>query len=215
MRFHNVNGELDATPRTRTFAEELAAALSAMDCVLNGERAIYASSELTTGRRLYTVMREAGVRDRRELHRKLGEAEWKRRLWDPNFSEAIELARVVRARSGGALVITPAPYAASGWSQPEYLTLWETVVRTRVGRVVFGRDWEYSNGCAFEFAVAMDAGLPVFTEDGAPISLEQGRGLIAAAAAAIEADGFDGAELRRCLARLSLLPPAPGVRSSS
>ena len=202
MRFYNSNGELDATARTRTFAEELASALSAMDCVLNGEKAIYASSELTTGRRLYELMREAGVRDRRELHRKLGEAEWKRRLWDPNLAEALELARNVRPRSGGGLVLTPGPYAASGWSQPEYLTLWETVVRTRIGRVVFGRDWQYSNGCAFEFAVAMDAGLPVFDEDGTPISLEQGRALIAAAAAEIEADGFDATELRRCLARL-------------
>lgn len=205
MRFHNVNGELDATPRTRTFAEELTSALSAMDCVLNGEKAIYASSELTTGKRLYALMREAGVRNRKELHQKLGEAEWKRRLWDSNLAEALELARVVRARSGGALVLTPGPYVASGWSQPEYLTLWETVVRTRIDRVVFGRDWEHSNGCAFEFAVAMDAGLPVFDEAGAPISLEQGRVLIAAAAAAIEADGFDAAELRRSLARL---PPA-------
>ncbi len=202
MPYYNANGELDATARTRTFAEELAAALSAMDCVLNGEKAIYASSELTTGRRLYALMREAGVRDRHELHRRLGEDGWKRRLWDPNFAEAIELARVVRARSGGMLVLTPAPYVASGWSQPEYLTLWETVVRTRIGRVVFGRDWEHSNGCAFEFAVAMDAGLLVFTEDGAPISLEQGRALITSAAAGIEADGFDASELRRCLARL-------------
>jgi hypothetical protein len=202
MRYHNANGELDATVRTRTFAEELASALSAMDCVLNGEKAIYASSELTTGRRLYELMREVGVRDRRELHRKLGEAEWKRCLWDPNLAEALELARKVRARSGGALVLTPGPYAASGWSQPEYLTLWETVVRTRIGRVVFGRDWQYSNGCAFEFAVATDAGLPVFDEDGTPISLEQGRALIAAASAEIEAEGFDAAELRHCLARL-------------
>lgn len=202
MRFHNAHGELDATPRTRTFAEELASALSAMDCVLNGEKAIYASSELTTGRRLYALMCEAGVRDRHELRRRLGEDGWKRRLWDPNFAEALELARGVRARSGGALVLTPAPYVATGWSQPEYLSLWETVVRTRIGRVVFGRDWQYSNGCAFEFAVAVDAGLPVFAEDGTPISLEQGRALIAAAVAAVEADGFDAADLRQSLARL-------------
>jgi len=202
MRFHNSHGELDITPRTRTYAEELASALSAMDCVLNGEKAIYASSELTTGRRLYALMREAGVRDRQELHRKLAEGGWKQRIWDPNFAEARELARVVRARSGGALVLTPAPYVASGWSQPEYLTLWETVVRTRISRVVFGRDWQYSNGCAFEYGVALDAGIPVFDEDGTPVPLEKGRALIAAAAAEIEADGFDASDLRRCLAYL-------------
>lgn len=202
MRFYNSNGDLDATPRTRTYAEELASALSSMDCLLNGEKAIYASSELTTGKRLYALMREAGVRDRGELRRVLGDAEWRRRLWDPNFAEALAFARQVRERSGGALVLTPAPYLSSGWSQPEYLALWETVVRTRISHLVFGRDWQYSNGCAFELAVALDAGLGTFDEDGAPISLEEGRALISAAAAEIEAEGFDAAELRLCLSRL-------------
>ena len=196
---------LEIPPRTRTTAEELATALSAMDCVLNGEKAIYASSELTTGKRLYALLRETGAHDREELHRRLGEEGWKRRLWDPNVAEALELARKVRAGSGGALVLTPAPYTAAGWSQAEYLVLWETVIRSRVGRVVFGRDWEHSDGCALEFAVATEAGLPVFTEEGAPISREEGRALLSAAVSEIEAGGFDATGLQSCLARL---PPA-------
>jgi hypothetical protein len=195
---------LNATVRPRTFAQELATGLSALDCVLNGEKALYASAELTTGRRLYQLLREMHLRTSAELKQALGEEEYRRRIWDPNFAEALAFARDLRSRHSGALVLSPAPYLIEGWSQPEYLSFWETVIRTRIQAVYLSADWEYSNGCVFEFSVACDAGLPTFDADGRPISLEEGKARIEAAARELERDGLDASGLQVALGRVTV-----------
>lgn len=202
MPFYNQDGELDANPHARTYGEELATALSAFDCFLNGRKALYASSELTTGKRLYDLMLEAGVRTEDELRETLGEQEYRRRLWEPNLGEALDFARQVQDRHPGERVLTPAPFVAQGWSQPEYLTLWETVLRTRVKELYFGPGWEYSNGCAFELAVAWNRGLPVRDAEGDLISLKAGVERISAAAAELGSRGFDITRLSLSLFRL-------------
>lgn len=204
MHFYNQNGELEAIPHTRTYGEELAIMLSAFDCLLNGGKALYASSELTTGKRLYDLMREVGVWTAEDLRAKLGEEEYQRRLWAPNFAEALDFARQVRERSAGRLVLTPAPFAARGWSQPEYLALWETLIRTRIEELFFGPGWEYSTGCVFELSVALDQGLPARDADGAWIDLRTGIERVSAAAAELEALGFDVSELHLSLSRLQV-----------
>ena len=55
---HDYDIDLAERTHTRTFAEEEAHAFSAMDCALNGEKGVYASSELTTGRRAYDLVQE-------------------------------------------------------------------------------------------------------------------------------------------------------------
>ena len=63
MYFHNRDGQLDSRHRPRSYGDESKMALSAIDCVLSGAKGIYVSTQLTTGQRLYRLMREAGVRD--------------------------------------------------------------------------------------------------------------------------------------------------------
>lgn len=195
--------EPDTRVHTRTYAQEVEIALSAFDSILNGEKAIYHSSELTTGKRLHALFRQYGVRERRELKAKMGEEAFRRQVWDPNVAEANAFARELHHRLGGEIVITPAPFVSPGWTQPEYLAFWETVIRTRCKSVWFSEDWEYSSGCAFELAVALDAGLPTFHADGRELTLAEGRSRIAAAADELKAEGLDVAPLRDVLARLA------------
>jgi hypothetical protein len=202
MVFYNSNGELDGNPRVRTYGEEVAAALSALDCVLKGERALYASTELTTGRSLYQVLREHGFRTAAELRAKLGDEEYLRRVLNPHLAGALSFARSLQQRFPAERVVTPAPYSTRGWTQPEYLSLWETVIRTRIKSLYFHADWAISNGCAFEFAVAWDAGLATFNAEGSPLTLAAGRAQIEAAVRELEADSFDAAGLRESLERL-------------
>jgi hypothetical protein len=204
MPFLN-RGELEGRVHTRTYGEEVVIALSAFDSVLNGEKAVYASSELTTGKRLHALYREHGVHSRAGLREKLGEKDFRRLVWDPNVQEAVDLARDLHHGLGGEIVITPAPFVSPGWGQPEYLAFWETVIRTRCKAVYFSPDWEYSSGCAFEFAVARDAGLPTFYAEGREMSFAEGRARIAAATGELEAESLDVAPLREVLARLDQL----------
>ncbi|HYN19491.1 MAG TPA: DUF4406 domain-containing protein, partial [Thermoanaerobaculia bacterium] len=174
--------------------------------------AIYGSSELTTGKRLHTLFREHGVRARTELKQMIGGEGFQRLVWVPNVEEATAFARELHHRLGGELVITPAPLISPGWTQPEFLAFWETVIRTRCKAVYFGDDWEYSNGCAFEFAVAHDAGIPTYDAGGESLTLEQGVEKIVAAVAELEAEGFDASKLRESLARLETVRGALASR---
>lgn len=207
MVFYNPGGELDGNTRVRSYREEVQAALSALDCALNGEKAIYASAELTTGRPLYQLLKEHGFRTAAELREKLGDEEYLRRVWSPHLEGALAFARSLKQRFPAELVVTPAPFQTRGWSQPEYLSLWETVIRTRIKSLYFHADWAFSNGCAFEFAVAQDAGLPTFDADGNSLTLAAGRARIEEAVRELAADSFDTSGLRQSLERLRPAPP--------
>ncbi len=204
MSFLNADGSLDAQAHPRTYGDEVRIVLSALDAVLNGEPAIYASSELTSGRRLYQLLREHGVSTAKDLERLLGAEEYGRLLTAPNLAAAESFARDLRRRfDRREVVVTPAPFAAPGWNQQEYLAFWELLIRTRFKAVFFNGDWYYSNGCAFEFTVAQDADLPTFDAAGRPLDIATGRELLASGARELELAGFDASGLRESLARLA------------
>jgi hypothetical protein len=191
---------------TRDQREEANMILSAMDCLLHREHVIYCSSELTSGFRLYEMLGERGLKTAAELKQKMGDEWFTANLWDPNVRVAVEFAESVRHRySDRTIVITPAPFSAPGWSQPEYLAFWEELLRTRIKAVWFNRNWEYSNGCAFEFAVAQDAGLKTFDQYGAELSRSAGVELLRTAVEWLEARRLDGSKLREHLERLQPL----------
>ena len=185
---------------SRAYTEEVDLAFSAIDCVLNGEKAAYASSELTTGRRVHSVLREIGARRSSELRRRLGDEEYQTRIWDPNVEAAMSFARRLHHTLGGnQLVVTPAPFMAPGWNQEEYLSFWEALLRSRIRAVYFNEGWEYSNGCAFEFTVAADAGLPTFDAACAPLPLCDAVERVGEAVAELRHDGLDSDVLTRTL----------------
>lgn len=177
--------------------------LSGIDCVLNGEKAVYCSTELTTGTRLYGALREHKCKNTADLRATMGEAWFKNTIVDANARSANQFARQVRALLRGTeLVVTPAPFAAPGWSQPQYLAFWETFLRTRVKCVWFEKDWQFSNGCVLEFATAHDVKLPALDHSGNALGLGQATQLIESAIQQLKNDGFDAAELSREFAAL-------------
>jgi hypothetical protein len=201
---HDYELDLAGRTHTRTFHQEQAIAFSAMDAALNGEKGVYASSELTTGRRAYALCTEHGVRNGHELRAKLGDDPHRSLVLERNMEEASEFARRLRRELGGRdIVISPAPFGAPGWSQAEYLHFWETLIRTRVKKVYFNEWWQFSNGCTFEYAIAVEAGVPTFSADGAPLPVERAARMVAAAVRELDAAGMDTERLRLHLGRLS------------
>jgi len=188
---------------TRVYREEVQMTFSALDCVLNGEKAVYCSTELTTGVRLYNEMRACHVKTADELKRLKGKDWYTANIWDVNLKGGGEFAARVRAHlRGTTLVITPGPFSAPGWTQPEYLAFWEQLLRTRISGTWFNHNWQYSNGCTFEFAVSTDAGVPTFDQQGNAFGVRQGAELIETAIRDLESSGFDASKLRENLARL-------------
>ena len=186
---------------TREYLEEAKMIFSGIDCLLNGEKGMYCSSELTSGLRLYQSLREHGVRSRQELEELLGEVWFETNIFQRNVHSACEFAKDIKAHlDQHSMIITPAPFVAQGWNQTEYLSFWEILLRTRVKAVCFNENWEYSNGCTFEFAVALDAGLRTFDHRGQTLERDQATGLIDSAVVELEAESFDTLKLRQNLA---------------
>jgi hypothetical protein len=194
----------------RLYQEEVQIVFSAIDCVLNGEKAIYCSSELTTGLKLYEAMKNNGVTSRAGLEEKLGKEWVKLNIFAVNEKSANDFAQSVRhALSDKTMVITPAPFSAPGWSQSEYLAFWETLIRTRVKAAWFNRDWQFSNGCTFEFAVAQDAGIPTFTRDGNALDRQMGIAAMRSAIEQLSKEGFDTSKLRESFERVGVPQLSP------
>src|SRR5579864_7556777 len=81
---------------TRHHAEEVPMAFSAMDCLLLSVKAVYASTELTTGVRLYNALRVSGLTTRKELREKMGSAWFATNIFDPNVEAGLLFARAIR-----------------------------------------------------------------------------------------------------------------------
>jgi hypothetical protein len=214
VRFHNHDGELAGNHRRRSFREEAEMALAAMDCVLHGDLGVYVSTQLTTGERLYALLRETGTRSADELKARLGEEGYDRRLWQPNLEAAAAFALRVRERLGGReAVVSPAPFSAPGWSQPEYLAFWDAFIRRRAQPVYFNPGWEYSRGCSYEYVVARDAEVPTFDAEGQPLEPPRAIDLLEAAIASLRADGLEPIGLTDHLAGLERTLGQPARRT--
>jgi hypothetical protein len=197
-----LNGPSDST-FTRHYQEEVEMVFSAIDCALNRELAIYCSSELTSGLRLFAELGKHKLKTAAELKKQMGQAWFDANIFAVNAEAANEFAKFVRSSvSDNTMVITPAPFTAPGWSQPEYLAFWETLIRTRIESVWFNREWQFSNGCTFEYAVALDAELPTFNHDGKALDREAGMAAIESAIDRLKAEGFDTAKLQENLEKL-------------
>jgi hypothetical protein len=188
---------------SRSYAEDCGIALSAIDCALNGERGVYASTELTSGRRVNTVLREVGLTSSSDLRRHLGEDSYTTRVWNPNLAEGAAFARRLHHSLGGnQIVVTPGPFTAPGWKQLEYLAFWETLIRTRIRAIYFNDGWEFSNGCAFEFLVAVDAGVPTFDATNAELDVTGAIARIESAVVYLKGHQLEFADLVKVLALL-------------
>lgn len=188
---------------TRHYREEVEMVFSSLDCILNGEKGIYCSTELTTGLRLYDAMRSCHVKNVAELKDLKGKDWYTNNIWNANLQAGAKFASWIRSQlQSKTLVITPGPFSAPGWTQHEYLAFWEQLLRTRISSTRFNFNWQYSNGCTFEFAVSVDAGIHTFDHRGNSLNVRQGAGLIEDAIRDLESSGFDTLKLRENLSRL-------------
>lgn len=203
---------LVASKFTKRYWEEVEMALCAIDCALNRGQAIYCSSELTSGRRMYEALRKNNAQNEDELKEKRGKDWVTENIRKVNFENArrfAEYVEYVRNTIGdNTMVITPAPLEVPGWGQPEYNEFWQRLLHSRIKSVWFNCNWEFSNGCTFEFAVAQDHGLRTFDRDGKPLDRCEGIELITAAIEQLETQKFDTSKLADNLERLQAVNSA-------
>ncbi|MDX1068971.1 uncharacterized protein DUF4406 [Sinorhizobium medicae] len=132
-----------------------AAILQAWECAFGEKKIIYLSGPITTGRRMVDNIRIGGVSGDDAI---IAE----------NTAYLVGVANRLRNKSGD-VVVEPASLKIAGWTQHDYLVLWEALIARHARLVVFVPDWEYSIGCVTEYAMAKARGVPTETYDGTPL----------------------------------------------
>lgn len=191
--------------QNRKVIDEIKMSMSAFDCMLPDDAGIYCSSDITTGKKFYReVLQKYEVRSEQELKEKLGDEEFKQvktELIQANVARGSEFAEKLRER-GLINVVTPGPYFAKGFDQQHYLYLWEFLIIKKIYEVRFNFDWEYSNGCTLEYAIAARKRIPRLDHEGTPIDLESAIEKVEAAVNELRKDGFVVDKLEINLERL-------------
>lgn len=192
----------------RKVIDEIKMTMSAFDCVLPDDAGIYCSSDITTGKRFYyEVLTKYEVVSEAELKTKLGEEEFKRvhtELIQANVARGVEFAEKLRER-GLVNIVTPGPYFARGFTQQHYLYLWEWLIIKKIYEIRFNYDWQYSNGCTLEYAIALRKGIPRLDHEGAPLDVENAIKKVEAAVNELQRKGFIVDKLKDNLALMKTI----------
>lgn len=176
----------------RRVIDEIEMVMSAFDCVLPDDAGIYCSSDITTGKRFYfEYLLSHAARSDEELKHKLGEhyKQVRTELIQANVSRGVAFTEKLRER-GLINLVNPGPFFACGFDQQHYMYLWEWVIIKKIYDVYFNEDWEYSNGCTLEFAIATRKGIPRFNHLGAPLDSSEAVTLIERALSELKEHGF-------------------------
>ncbi|HBB95088.1 MAG TPA: hypothetical protein DC054_06830 [Blastocatellia bacterium] len=195
--------------QNRKVIDEINMSMSAFDCMLPDDAGIYCSSDITTGKRFYyEVLKRHEVRSEDELREKLGAEEFKKVQTDliqANVARGVQFAEKLRER-GKINVVTPGPYFAKGFDQQHYLYLWEWFIIKKIYEVRFNHDWEFSNGCTLEYAIAAKKGIPRLDHEGNLLDLNVAIERVGTALEELKAEGFVTRKLAHNLDLMKTIP---------
>lgn len=175
---------------------------------------VYFSTPITTGQTFLQWRRQTrdtlpkGHPDYDALHRT--------NVIIKNIERVRPVVADLRRRYATQLVINPSELAPiSGWEQNDYHNLWCEVLTQYAEKAIFADGWQYSDGCALEFAAAVGAGILTLNEDLRPITSAQGVRFMADALREMTAVGAATPLLRQAmeLAMRSMAPEADGTGS--
>jgi hypothetical protein len=197
---------------SRKVIDEIKMVMSAFDCVLPDDAGIYCSSDITTGKGFYyDFLHGYGAHAEDELIARLGQEKFKEvknELVQANVARGVAFSEKLRER-GLINVVAPGPFFAKGFDQQHYLYLWEWFIIKKVYQVWFNQDWQYSNGCTLEYAIAATKGVPCNDHEGGSLPLARAVRMIEQAHAELTRDGFVVNKLRQSLRLLESLEEKP------
>jgi hypothetical protein len=149
-------------------ASRLADALDSFAACFGLERSsvAYVSTPITTGKHYYDWLQQSGYTsdassDFQRDHAREVVA----------INQASARALVTRLRSQlDKVVVDPTALDVPDWTQMDFHTFWTRLITDYVGTVVFNAGWEYSTGCCFEFAAALNVDATLLDASLSPLS---------------------------------------------
>jgi len=150
--------------------------------------AVYVSSPITSGLRLYDAMWRLGLKSYEEFKTREGE-KFLELVMRPNLRDGARFGELIRSE-GWPLVIVPGELFAKGWAQEHYMSLWRQVIVRYARTVDFNGTWHWSTGCVEEFLIAIQSGKRILFGT-RPYAARQGADLIRTTMDEIDKRGFD------------------------
>ncbi|MDJ0597531.1 MAG: hypothetical protein QNJ37_01610 [Crocosphaera sp.] len=147
--------------------------------VLGTDEVLYCSSPVTSGKRYIDWLESIGkkfadIDSADETYRILHHQE----VIQPNRQHAQVIIQHLRYKTGKIVVDPTALPHIPGWTQQDWRFFWQQVIECYITTAFFVNDWQYSNGCVYEFWVAQKKGIPTFSETQQPLNLKAGMNLI-------------------------------------
>lgn len=196
----------DVFPPQTSRGTEIEALVELLRGVFPDRVALYVSAPITTGKRFIdwcTRYRNLTSSAEEYLRENL------RDVVTPNRNAANVLVKRARQIHSGPVIDPAAVGSIEGWTQGDYRTAWARIIEEFARAVVFANGWEFSNGCCYEFLVAIKAGIETLDEPWRPITLETGVSLVRHAAGELSSRGLSVEFLRGILEELESLGDLP------
>jgi hypothetical protein len=173
---------------------------------------VYLSTSITSGLRLFKVSQSLGILPE-DLKLSQPDA-WKELVVDANFHEAQRLAKALRGKYLGKLVIDPSMIEVKGWQQFDYNSFWVSLISNFPTTLVVAPNWEYSRGARYEVAHAFANRTAVLDTEGSSITAMIAETLTSDASTALKRMGFDEERLSYYLPPL-VDPPIQTMSAAS
>jgi hypothetical protein len=147
--------------------------------VLDNDGIFYCSAPVTSGKRYINWLERIDKKfiDIDEADEKCREFHYKEVI-EPNRKYANLIIQKLRHKTCRVVIDPTALPHIPNWTQQDWRFFWQQVIERYVTTVFFIDDWQYSNGCVYEFWVSHRKGIPVFDENQQPLSIEKGTILI-------------------------------------
>lgn len=113
------------------------------------KKVIYASSPITSGKRMYDAFNDHECVSLQEL-KALDENIFKEDVMGPNLQAGAEFGDRLREIDEVGLVIAPGVFFGKGWTQQHYMSLWKQVIKRYADVICLNENYQYSNGCLEE-----------------------------------------------------------------
>ncbi len=159
--------------------------LACMRSAITKDKVVYVSTPITSGKRYLKYKMSKSKNYIGKQH----DRELKRAVITPNIKHARKKINEISGKLHQIQIINPTAIEVNEWTQEDYACFWKGVINNFVDQIVFLNEWQYSNGCSFEFFTAVEKRIPVFSENLEPLSKAEGIGMISDAIQEIKCTG--------------------------
>lgn len=174
--------------------------------VIDTDEVFYCSSPITSGKRYLDWLERIGKNfaDIDSADKTYHQHHYQEVI-QPNRKQAQNFIQQLRHKTGKIVIDPTAISHIPDWTQQDWRYFWQQVIEHYITTAFFINDWQYSNGCVYEFWIAKKKGIPTFNEHHKKLNIESGISLISQATVQLKQRGGNICFIEEVLSSLEKL----------